>query len=67
VPIVRMIGAMFAVVDLQKVVGVHGGVVLKEGQGLTKQEQRELVLERVDGEGEKSEWNRVIICGMYRM
>jgi hypothetical protein len=62
-----MIGAMFTVVDLQKVVGVHGGVVLKEGQGSTKQEQRELVLERVDGEGEKSQWNRVIICVMYRM
>jgi hypothetical protein len=32
-PIVRMIGAVFVVVDLQKVVGVHDGRKLKEGRG----------------------------------
>jgi hypothetical protein len=67
-PIVRMIGAVFVVVYLQKVVGVHGRRKLKEGRGDKRRVRRAGFRARGTERGRKwKEVWRVIICVMHCM
>jgi hypothetical protein len=58
-PILRMIGVMFAVVELQKIGRIHEGGV--EGGGVDERRAERAVFDVVDGEGGKGASQRVLL------